>query len=123
MKIHVQGVALLAVVMLLLLGMSRWAAPTLHDALGPEGAIQATSSPDTIPGASDAEIDLPLSSDEIAALQTILESIGYDVGGSDGIAGPKTKAAIKKVKLDLTLAAGTSDRKLFERLLVLTANN
>jgi len=123
MKIHVQGVALLAVVMLLLLGMAKWAAPTLHDALGPEGAIQATSSPDTIPGASDADIDLPLSSDEIATLQIILESINYDVGGSDGIAGPKTKAAIKQVKLDLKLAAGTSDRKLFERLLVLTANN
>jgi len=123
MKIHLQGIALLATVMLLLLGVAKWASPTLHDALGPEGAIQATSSPDTIPGSPDAVADLPLTSDEMATLQATLDSLLYDVGGIDGISGPKTKAAIAKVKTDLGLAPGTSNRKLLERLLVLTTNN
>jgi len=122
MKIHFQGVALLLTVMLALLGMAKWASPTLHDALGPDGAIQATSSPDPEPGSPDALADLPLTSDEIATLQTILDSINYDVGGVDGIAGPKTKAAITQAKLDLKLAPGTTDRKLFERLVLLTTN-
>ena len=123
MRIHIKGVALLAAVSLLLLGIANWASPVLHEAMGSEGAIQATSSPGPDPGSVDAEADLPLSSDEIADLQAILESINYDVGGSDGIMGPKTKAAITQVKLDLKLAAGTTDRKLLERLTVLTADN
>jgi len=123
MKIHLQGVALLLTVMLVLLGMAKWASPTIHEALGPDGAIQATSSPDPVPGSSDALAELPLTSDEITTLQTILDSIGFDVGGIDGIKGPKTKAAIAKAKNDLKLAEGTSDRKLFERLVILTASN
>ncbi len=123
MKIHLQGVALLLTVMLVLLGMAKWASPTIHEALGPDGAIQATSSPDPVPGSADALAELPLTSDEITTLQTILDSIGYDVGGIDGIKGPKTKAAIAKAKADLKLAEGTSDRKLFERLVILTASN
>jgi len=123
MKIHLQGIALLAAVMLLLLGMAKWASPTLHDALGPEGAIQATSSPDPVPGSPDAVADLPLTTDEIVTLQTTLDSLLYDVGGIDGIIGPTTKAAIAKAKTDLGLAPGTSNRKLLERLLILTTNN
>jgi len=123
MKIHLQGVALLLTVMLVLLGMAKWASPTIHEALGPDGAIQATSSPDPVPGSSDALSELPLTSDEVATLQTILDSIGYDVGGIDGIKGPKTRAAIAEAKTDLNLAEGTSDRKLFERLVILTASN
>lgn len=123
MKIHMQGIALLATVMLLLLGVAKWASPTIHEALGPEGAIQATSSPDPEPGSPDAVADLPLTSDEIVTLQTTLSSLNYDVGGIDGIIGPKTRAAITKVKTDLGLAPGTSNRKLLDRLLVLTTNN
>lgn len=123
MKIHLQGVALLATVLLILLGMTRWAAPVLQDALGSEGAIQATSSSEPPIGSPEALADLPLDSDEIATLQTILESINYDAGGVDGIIGPKTRAAIDQAKLDLKLAAGTSNRKLLERLLVLTNPN
>jgi len=122
-KIHLQGVALLATVLLVLLGMTKWAAPVLQEALGSEGAIQATSSSEPPIGSPEALADLPLSSDEIATLQTILESINYDAGGVDGIMGPKTKAAIDQAKLDLKLAAGTSNRKLLERLLVLTNPN
>ncbi len=123
MKIHIKGIALLGVVFLLLLGVANWAAPVMHEALGSEGAIQATSSPDPVPGSPDAIANLPLSPDEIANLQAILESINYDVGGIDGIMGPKTKSMIAQAKLDLKLAAGTTDRKLLERLLVLTSDN
>jgi len=122
-RIHIKGVAILAAVFLLLLGISNWASPVLHEALGSEGAIQATSSPDPEPGSAAAIAELPLSPDEIADLQAILESINYDVGGIDGIMGPKTRAVITQVKLDLKLAAGTTDRKLLERLTVLTTNN
>jgi len=118
-----QGVALLAAVLLLLLGMTKWAAPVLQDALGSEGAIQATSSSEPPAGSAEALANLPLTSDEVATLQTILESINYDAGGTDGIMGPKTRSAVDQVKLDLKLAAGTSDRKLLERLLVLTSTN
>jgi len=123
MKIHLQGVALLLTVMLVLLGMAKWASPTIHDALGPEGAIQATSSPEPDPGSPDAIADLPLATDEMVILQTILDSLLYDTGGIDGIAGPKTRAAIAKAIADLGLAPDTSNRKLLERLLVLTTNN
>ncbi len=122
MKVHLQGIALLAAMTLLLLGVARWAAPVLHEALGPEGAIQSTSSPDPPLGSPNAVADLPLTPDEVTNLQTILESINYDVGDIDGIIGPNTRAEIKQVKIDLKLPAGTSDRKLLERLIVLTTN-
>jgi len=121
-RVHLQGIALLATVMLLLLGVARWAAPVLQEALGPEGAIQSTSSPDPPIGSPDAIADLPLTPDEVVQLQTILESINYDVGDIDGIIGPNTRAEIKQVELDLRMPAGTSNRKLLERLIVLTTN-
>lgn len=126
MRIHFQGVALLGLVFLVLLGVGRWAAPVIRESFGSEGAIQATSSTDPPIGSPEDIDDLPLDSEEIAKLQLLLESIRYDAGGIDGIMGPKTREAANQAKLDLLdprFGTAASDRTLLERLIVLTESD
>ncbi len=126
MRIHIQGIALLGAVFLVLLGIANWAAPVVNEAFSSEGAIQATSSPEPPIGSEEEAEDLPLNTEEIAQLQTLLESINYDMGGIDGIIGPKTREAINQAKLDLAtsgLGSTSSDRRLLDRLIVLTESN
>lgn len=43
--------------------------------------------------------------DQVMAIQSMLKSMGYDVGKSDGIFGPKTLAAVKAFQNDMGLKA------------------
>lgn len=52
-----------------------------------------------------------LSAKEVAQLQTILSRKGYDVGKIDGIIGAKTRAAVKKVQLQLGVPADSYPTK------------
>lgn len=119
MRIHVQGIALLGLVFLILLGVGRWAAPVVRESFGSDGAIQATSSPDPPIGSPEDVEAEPLNTEEVAKLQSLLESINYDVGGTDGIMGPRTREAASQAKLDLKLGSTASDRRLLDRLTVL----
>ena len=54
---------------------------------------------------------------EIAELQTLLTQLGYDTGGVDGVAGPRTRAAVAAVQTQLGLPAdGVPTVELLERL-------
>jgi lytic murein transglycosylase len=54
---------------------------------------------------------------EVAELQTLLTQLGYDTGGIDGVAGPRTRAAVAAVQAQLGLPAdGVPTLELLERL-------
>ncbi len=54
---------------------------------------------------------------EIAELQALLSQLGHDTGGIDGVAGPRTRAAVAAVQTQLGLPAdGVPTVELLERL-------
>lgn len=58
-----------------------------------------------------------LTTAEIVELQTILNQLGYDTGGIDGVAGGRTRAAIQAVQQQLGLPAdGIPTAELLQRL-------
>ena len=58
-----------------------------------------------------------LSAKEVMQLQKILSRKGYDVGKIDGIIGAKTRAAVKRVQLELGMPADSyPTRELLQRL-------
>jgi membrane-bound lytic murein transglycosylase B len=63
-------------------------------------------------------IDEPLlKRDDIVAIQQTLSLLGYDAGETDGIAGPKTRAAAKDFQKDIGMIAdGYVGYELFQRL-------
>ena len=58
-----------------------------------------------------------MTTSQIAELQTLLSQLGYDTGGVDGVAGPRTRAAVTAVQQQLGLPAdGVPTLELLERL-------
>lgn len=128
MGTHIQGVALLIVLLGALWGASRLAAPTISEAISDEGAIIARS-PDptastTPEDGSLSPSDEPLNFDEITNLQWLLGIEGYlsldtDI---DGVYGPITRAAVTQAKEALDIPSA-SDRVLLSLLEGLNAEN
>ncbi len=59
------------------------------------------------------QIDRGLSREEAVQLQKHLAALGYDTGPSDGIVGPKTRAAIRQFQADYEEpVAGIASREL-----------
>ena len=103
MRTHLQGIALLGLLVLALLGPDpAWPPPTLSEAFGDDGAVQADSGDvvDLVVGG--ATLDAPLDDDERARLQFHLVIWGYldDIADVDGIIGPGTRAAMAEAASD-----------------------
>jgi len=61
--------------------------------------------------------DRPLSRQDVSAIQRLLEELGYDAGGVDGIIGSKTRSAIRSFQQQARLPAdGYPSAGLLERL-------
>lgn len=102
MRNHVQGVALLGLLVATLWGLTKIAGPALGDAFGEEGALQAESG-DVVDLVVDAEtVEAPLDDEERARLQFHLVLGGYldDISQVDGIIGPGTRAAMAAAAAD-----------------------
>ena len=60
----------------------------------------------------------PLSREQVRALQTALNARGFDTGTPDGVAGPATRAGVRRYQQSLGLPAdGYATRELLQRLL------
>jgi len=114
MRSHIQGLFLLLIVGIALLGMVGYAAPVVKKALGEDGALQAESAPeDAIDlDAAEAEIDPPLNGDEVGIVQGHLTRLGFDPGLVDGLMGPSTRTAIDEAIVEFQLNISSSDRDL-----------
>ena len=59
----------------------------------------------------------PLSRGEVQALQELLNARGMDTGTPDGVAGPATRAGVRRYQQSLGLPAdGYATRELLQRL-------
>jgi peptidoglycan hydrolase-like protein with peptidoglycan-binding domain len=59
----------------------------------------------------------PLSRGEVQALQELLNARGMDTGTPDGVAGPATRAGVRRYQQSLDLPAdGYATRELLQRL-------
>lgn len=117
MRLHIQGIFVLLGVGIAVLVLARIAAPVLSDAFGEDGAIVAESSDvdDVVDlAALDTEIVVPLTGDEVAALQGGLVDLGFDPGPIDGILGNGTRTAIDAAIAEYQLDAASSDRDVLE---------
>lgn len=117
MRFHIQGLFVLLGVGIALLVMARIAAPVLDDAFGEDGAIVAESSDaeDIVDlAATETEVDLPLTGDEVAVLQADLTQLGFEPGPIDGILGTGTRAAISAAILQYQLDTAATDRDVLE---------
>lgn len=114
MRSHIQGLFLLLLVGIALLGIARYAAPVVQEALGEDGALQAESAPEDLIdlGAIDVEVDPPLNGDEVGVVQNHLTRLGFDPGPVDGLMGPSTRTAIEEAIIEYQLNIGSSDRDL-----------
>ena len=92
MRSHIQGLFLLLLVGIALLGIARYAAPVVQEALG--------------------EDDPPLNGDEVGIVQDHLTRLGFDPGPVDGLMGPSTRTAIDEAIMEYQLNIGSSDRNL-----------
>jgi membrane-bound lytic murein transglycosylase B len=64
----------------------------------------------------------PLSRNETEEMQQLLNRLGFDAGSADGIAGPRTRAAIRALQQELSLPAdGYPAPALLQRLRALAA--
>lgn len=114
MRSHIQGLFLLLIVGIALLGLAKYAAPIVQEAIGEDGALQAESAPedDVDLAALNAEIDLPLNGDEVGIVQDHLTRLGFDPGPVDGLMGPSTRTAIDDAINEYQLNISLSDRDL-----------
>jgi hypothetical protein len=96
MRTHLQGIALLSLLVVALWGMTKLASPALNDAFGEDGALHAESADvvDLVVGSE--TLDASLDDDERARLQFHLVVDGFlaDPSQVDGIIGANTRAAI-----------------------------
>ncbi len=96
MRTHLQGIALLGLLVAALWGMTRLASPALSEAFGEDGALQAESRDvvDLVVGGE--TLDAPLDDEERARLQFHLVVGGFldDPSQVDGIIGAQTRAAM-----------------------------
>jgi len=114
MRSHIQGLFLLLIVGIALLGMARYAAPIVSEALGEDGALRAESAPEDLIDlvALEAELDEPLTGDEVGIIQAHLTRLGFDPGPVDGLMGPSTRTTIDEAIVEYQLTVGSSDRDL-----------
>jgi len=105
MRTHLQGIALLALLVAALWGMTKLASPALGDAFGEDGALQADSGDvvDLVVGSE--TLDANLNFEERSRLQFHLVVAGYleDTSQVDGAIGPTTRAAIAAAAEDWDL--------------------
>jgi len=116
MRSHIQGVFILLIVGIALMGTARIAAPVVREALGDEGAIVAESSDveDVVDlSISAIEPDAPLNSEEVGVLQLYLTDLGFDPGPVDGLMGANTRSALIAAAAEYQLAEDSSDRAVF----------
>ncbi len=96
MRTHLQGIALLGLLVAALWGMTRLASPALSEAFGEDGALQAESRDvvDLVVGGE--TLDAALDDEERARLQFHLVVGGFldDPSQVDGIIGAQTRAAM-----------------------------
>lgn len=96
MRTHLQGIALLGLLLAVLWGMTRLASPALGEAFGEDGALQAESRDvvDLVVGGE--TLESPLDDEERARLQFHLVVGGFldDPSQVDGIIGGQTRAAL-----------------------------
>lgn len=118
MRNHIQGVALLVLLMAALWGTVRLAGPVLSEAFGDEGAVQARVAEDRVDLAIEAaEPAKPLTDEEVFTIQWLLAVHGFlDVETDlDGLMGPTTRGAMHDAKAAFGLGA-VGDRVLFDHL-------
>ena len=118
MRTHIQGFALLALLIAAIWGVVQLASPALGDAFGEDGALQAESSgddEDTVDLTSGAEPAAPLTFEEIQRLQFNLFRDGFfdSLDAVDGQMGPNTRAAMAAAATAWGLDE-PSDRALYE---------
>ncbi len=121
MDTHIQGVALLILLVAALWGAARLAGPVFDEALGDEGAIIARSPDEDSDSLRIGEIpenaEAPLTFDEVNTLQWLLGVEGFLDPDSDvdGLLGPITEAAITRAKA--TFAIPTASHRVLLSLL------
>ncbi len=96
MRTHFQGFALLILLVAAIWGAARLASPTLSDAFGEDGAVNAESE-DRVNLVVDSEDSAPLTAAERERLQFQLLRGGFleNPADVDGIFGDKTRDAIQ----------------------------
>ena len=121
MDTHIQGVALLILLVAALWGAARLAGPVFDEALGDEGAIIARSPDEDSDSLRIGEIpenaEAPLTFDEVSTLQWLLGVEGFLDPDSDvdGLLGPITEEAITRAKA--TFAIPTASQRVLLSLL------
>ncbi len=117
MRSHLQGLFILLIVGIALMGTARIAAPVIKEAFGDEGAIVAEGSDAEdvvdLATAEQAEPDEPLMAEEVGLLQLYLTDLGFDPGPVDGMMGDNTRSAISAAIGEYGLADDSSDRAVF----------
>ncbi|MEM7140902.1 MAG: hypothetical protein AAF548_07685 [Actinomycetota bacterium] len=115
MRIHIQGFLLLGFLLASIWGAVQLASPSLSEALGEEGALQAESREDTVDLALDAPPEEPLTQDELMRLQFNLLRGGFfaDLDAVDGVWGPNTREKMAEAAQAWGLDE-PSDREIFE---------
>jgi peptidoglycan hydrolase-like protein with peptidoglycan-binding domain len=114
MRTHLQGFALLGLLLAALWGAARLAAPTLSEALGEDGAVVADSGEDHIELTADSEeVDADLTTEEVQRLQFQLLRAGFltELSDVDGYMGPETAGAIARAAEEWQLVEPT-DREV-----------
>lgn len=101
MRTHIQGIALLGLLVAALWGMTRLASPALSEAFGDDGAVVADSGDvvDLVVGSE--TLDAALNEEERARLQFHLLVGGFfdDVSQVDGIIGDGTRAKMAEASI------------------------
>ena len=121
MDTHIQGFALLILLVAALWGAARLAGPVFDEALGDEGAIIARSADEDSGslriGESLEIVEAPLTFNELSTLQWLLGVEGFLDPDSDvdGLLGPITEAAITQAKATFAIPTA-SDRVLLSLL-------
>ncbi len=120
MDTHIQGAALLILLVAALWGAATLAGPVVEEALGDEGAIIARSPDESdVPGIDELfeDIEEPMTFDEVATLQWLLSVEEFLDADSDvdGLLGPITEAAVTRAKATFAIPTA-SDRVLLSVL-------
>jgi hypothetical protein len=116
MRTHIQGFALLGLLLAALWGMTRLAAPTLSEAFGENGAVVAESAEDHVELTIETEtVDPELTDEELTRLQFQLALAGFlDVNTDvDGLWGAVTRGAIADAAAEWGLDDPT-DREILD---------
>ena len=95
------------------------APPTSYPYYGRSSAPQPSAPAPSLAAtpAQPAVASRPLTADEVREMQTVLNTLGYNSGAADGIVGPQTVAAVKRMQTARgATPTGTIDLRLLEDL-------